>query len=90
VNWASYLIQKSGSKIETAFIIIEEQETDNNKLFIDAISKLFGRYAISNENNISDIIDRFNSSIDNKILIACNELQSIENIKCLNANYLNS
>jgi hypothetical protein len=90
VNRILYLIQKSGSEIETTFIIIWEQETGKNKFFIDAISNLFGRYVISNENNISNIIDRFNGSIDNKILIVRNELQSIENIKYVNPNYLKS
>jgi len=42
---------------------------------------LFGSYGISNTNNISNIRDRFNSSIVNKILIACRELQSIDNAK---------
>jgi hypothetical protein len=58
------------------------------QVFPDVISKLFGRSVISNENNISNIIGRFNSSIENKILIVCNELQSIDstnhfNIVCL-------
>jgi phage/plasmid-associated DNA primase len=69
LNWISYLLQNPGSKTETAFIIIGEQGTGNNKFFTDVISKLFGRYAIANENNINNIIGRFNSSFENKILV---------------------
>jgi septin family protein len=64
INWISFLIQKSGNKTEISLVIIGEQGTDKNKFF----SKLFERSLISNENNISSIIHRFNSSIENKIL----------------------
>jgi phage/plasmid-associated DNA primase len=67
LNWKSYLLQNPGSKTETAFIIIGEQGTGKNKFFTDVISKLFGRYSIANENNIKNIIGRFNSSFENKI-----------------------
>jgi phage/plasmid-associated DNA primase len=72
------------------FIIIGEQGTGKNKFFTDVISKLFGRYAISNENNNTNIIGRFNSSFENKILVICNELQSLDNAKHLNTDYLKS
>jgi hypothetical protein len=45
---------------------------------------------ISNENNISNIIGRFNSSIENTILIVCNELQSIDSAKHLSTDCLQS
>jgi phage/plasmid-associated DNA primase len=76
--------------METALIIIGEQGTGKNKFFTNVISKSFGRYCISNENNISNIIDRFNSIIENKILIICNELQSINNAKHLKTDGLKS
>jgi putative DNA primase/helicase len=81
---------KSRSKTETAFIIIEEQGTSKNKFFTDVISKLFGRYSIANENNINNIIGLFNSSFENKILVICNELKSLDNAKHLNTDYLKS
>jgi hypothetical protein len=58
LNWISYLLQNPGSKTETAFLIIGEQGIGKNKFFTDVISKLFGRYAIANENNINNIIGR--------------------------------
>jgi phage/plasmid-associated DNA primase len=85
-----FLLQNPGSKTETAFLIIGEQGTGKNKFFTDVISKLFGRYAIANENNINNIIGRFNSSFENKILVICNELQSINNAKHLNTDCLKS
>jgi hypothetical protein len=90
ISWISFLIQNPGRKTETALIIIGEQGTGKNKFFPDVISKLFGRYCISNENNINNIIGRFNSIIENKILIICNELQSIDNAKHLNTDGLKS
>jgi phage/plasmid-associated DNA primase len=90
LNWLSFLLQNPVSKTETAFLIIGEQGTGKNKFFTDVISKLFGRYAIANENNINSIIGRFNSSFENKILVICNELQSIDNAKNLKIDYLKS
>jgi hypothetical protein len=90
LNWIAFLIQRPGSKTGTALVIIGEQGTGKNKFFTDVISKLFGRNCISNENSIGNIIGRFNSSIENKILIVCNELQSIDNAKHLNTDCLKS
>jgi hypothetical protein len=49
INWISFLIQKSRDKTKRELIIIGEQGTVHNKLFTDAVSMLFGRYAISNK-----------------------------------------
>jgi putative DNA primase/helicase len=89
-NWISYLLQNPSSKTETAFIIIGEQGTGKTKFFTDVISNLFSIYSIANENNINNIIGRFNSSFENKILVICNELQSIDNAKHLNTDCLKS
>jgi phage/plasmid-associated DNA primase len=90
ISWISYIIQKPGKKTETELILIGEQGTGKNKFFTDVISKLFGRYAIQNENNINNIIGRFNSNIENKILVICKELQSIDNNKLSNFDGLKS
>jgi putative DNA primase/helicase len=90
LNWISYLLQNPGAKTETSFINIGEQGTGKNKFFTYVISKLFGRYAIANENNINNIIGRFNSSFENKILVICKELQSLDNAKHLNTDCLKS
>jgi hypothetical protein len=90
LSWIAFLIQKPGSKTQTALVIIGEQRTGKNKFFTDLISKLFGRYCISNKNKINNIMGRFNSSIENKIPIVCNELQSIDNAKHLNIDCLKS
>jgi hypothetical protein len=90
LNWISFLLQNPGSKTETGFIIIGEQGIGKNLFFTDVISVLFGRYAIANENNINNIIDRFNSSFENKISVICNELQSLDNAKYFNNDCLKS
>jgi hypothetical protein len=89
-NWIAYLIQNSKSKAETELVRMGKQSTGNNKFFTDNISKLFRSYAISNESNTSNIIGRCNSSIENKILKICDELQSIDSIKYLNTDCLKS
>jgi hypothetical protein len=76
---------KHRSKTETTLDIIGEQGTEESKFFIDVISKLLWPYDISNESNISNMIGRFNSSIENQILRVCNELQNIDNAKHLKA-----
>jgi hypothetical protein len=43
---------------------------------------------ISNENNINNIVGRFKIPFENKILVIYNELQSIDNAKYLNKDYL--
>jgi putative DNA primase/helicase len=60
------------------------------KFFTDVIFKLFDRYSIANENNINNIIGRFNSSFENRILVICNELQSLDDAKHLNTDCLKS
>jgi hypothetical protein len=81
IPWISYLIQNLSSKTETPLIKIGGQGIVKNKFFTDVIPKLFGRYTIPNENNINNIIGRFNSNIENKILVIVNELQTIYNAK---------
>ena len=54
------------------------------------ICKLFGQYATPNETKLSNITGRFNSSIENKVLVVTNELQDIENQKQLNSDAMKS
>jgi hypothetical protein len=90
INWISFFIQNGGSKIEIALILIGYQDTGKNKFLRDAISKLFGHYVMPNLNKISNIICRFNRSIENKIMIVCNDIQTIESAKHLNTDCLKS
>ena len=52
--------------------------------------KLTEGYSIPNENKIENIVGRFNLSLENKVLVICNELQSIENARYLNSDALKS
>ncbi|GMO19849.1 MAG: hypothetical protein Ta2E_10920 [Mycoplasmoidaceae bacterium] len=90
ISSISFLIQKPGSKTDTAFKLIGEQSTSKNKFFTDVISNLIRSYAIANENNIKNIIGIFNSSLENKILVVWNVLQSIDNTQHLNTDCLKS
>lgn len=90
LNWISFIVQNPGEKTETALLLISEQGAGKNQFFTDIICKLLGNYAIPNENKIENIAGRFNSSIENKVLIIANELQSIENVRYLNSDALKS
>ena len=90
LNWISFMIQKPGEKIGTALLLISDQGTGKTVFFTDVLCKLTEGYSIPNENKIENIVGRFNSSIENKVLIVCNELQSIENARYLNSDALKS
>ena len=53
-------------------------------------STLLGIYAEKNITNIDDICGKFNSTLENKKLIVCNELATIENNKSFNADIMKS
>jgi hypothetical protein len=90
LHWFAYFLQNPGEKCETALIIVGEQGTGKNVFFTDVLSNLVGKYAIPNESKLENIIGRFNSFIENKVLIVCNELQAIDSSKYLNTDALKS
>jgi hypothetical protein len=69
INWISFLIQKFGSKTETALIIIGEQGTGKTKFLLTLSLSYLECMQYKMMNNIRNIIGRINRSIENKILI---------------------
>jgi len=90
LNWIAFIIQNPGEKCETALLLISDQGCGKNVFFTDIICKLVEGYAISNETKIDNIIGRFNTSLENNVLVVCNELQSVENVRYLNSDALKS
>ena len=71
-------------------LIVGDKGVGKGDFFAIPIAKLFGAYALENVTKIEDICGKFNSTIENKVLIVCNEMQSVENARYLNADSLKS
>jgi hypothetical protein len=90
INWISYLIQKPGSKLRQHRLSLENKMLVKissllmlSPSYLDVmLSHMRTTYAIS--------LRGFNSSIENKILIVCNELHGIDSTKDLNTDCLQS
>ena len=89
LNWISYILQNPGGKTETCLVITGEQGTGKNT-FTDVICNLMQRYSVRNLTDISHLVGKFNSVIENNKLIVCNELSSADSNLRMNADSLKS
>ena len=89
LNWYSYIIQNPGKKTEIALVLTGKQGTGKN-VFTNVLCDLMKKYSNRNLTNIDNIVGKFNASIENKMLIICNELSSAESNKYLNSDALKS
>ena len=90
LSWFSYIVQKPAGKTGVAIVIIGEQGTGKNIPFTNVLCHLLGVYANSNVNAIENIVGKFNTSLENKKLIICNELTSADANKYLDSDKLKS
>lgn len=72
ISWVAYLIQNPGKKTKTCLILIGKHGVGKT-IFTDIISKLFGEYAHPNISDVDLIAGKFNTELENKILIVLNE-----------------
>ncbi len=90
LNWYSYILQKPEGKTGTCLVFTGLQGTGKN-VFTDVLCKLMSRYANKNVTRIDDVVGRFNTATENKKLVVCNEMSSIESdVKCYNTDALKS
>ena len=89
LNWISYILQNPGEKTGTCLVITGEQGTGKNT-FTDVICNLMQRYSVRNLTDISHLVGKFNSVIENNKLIVCNELSSADSNLRMNADSLKS
>jgi hypothetical protein len=89
-DWVAFKVQNPGKKTTTAPIIIGDQGCGKSDFFSIPLSKLFGKYALDNVTKIEDITGKFNTIIENKVFVVCNEMQSSENSKFLLGDTLKS
>ena len=90
LNWISFIVQNPGKKNTTSLLIIGDKGTGKGDFSAIPISKLFGSYSLDNVTKVEDICGKFNGSIENKVLVVCNEMQSVENSRYINADALKS
>ena len=90
LNWYSSILQRPSFKTETALVVLGKQGSGKNKFFTDVLCKLMVPYVNENLTNMDDIIGKFNAALENRKLIICNELQSIDVNKFLNSDALKS
>lgn len=89
LNWVSYILQNPNGKTGSCLVITGEQGTGKNT-FTDVICNLMKRYSVRNLTEIGDLVGKYNSVIENKKLIVCNEMSSAQGNIQLNSNSLKS
>lgn len=77
INWLSFIFQNPGKQNGIALVIVGEQGTGKN-FFTKIIGSLLGCYVNLNVNRIDQITGRFNTCIENKMLVICNELDTAD------------
>lgn len=75
--WFATALQKPLGRAKTALVVKGAEGTGKNTV-TDAWSELLAGYATPNVSNIDTIVGRFNSSVENKKLLVCNEMTSAE------------
>ena len=89
LNWVSYIIQNINGKTETALVLTGKEGTGKNT-FTDSICHLLKGYSEDNINKIDQIVGSYNSLLENKKLIICNELSSADNNQFIDFDTLKS
>lgn len=89
LSWFSFIVQKPSAKTGVAIVITGDQGSGKN-VFTNVLCKILGSYANPNVNAIENIVGKFNTSLENKKLIICNELTSADANKYLDSDRLKS
>ena len=90
LDWIANIAQNPGKRNMSAIVMKGTQGAGKNT-FTDILSQLFVGYSEPNISSIDDIVGRWNSVIENKVLLVMNELmtakdsyvQSMETLKTL-------
>jgi hypothetical protein len=77
LDWISFILQNPGKQTEVAILLRSKQGTGKNT-FTDVLCELLSGYSLSNVTSINDLTGGFNSIIENKKLVICNELKDTE------------
>jgi hypothetical protein len=78
LNWLAHIAQKPGTKTQAAVVLISRQGAGKNIIGNFLTDHVFGEHVALNLADLSKITERFNSSIENRILTICDEVTNIE------------
>ena len=77
LSWFAKIIKNPLGRCGTALVVKGAEGTGKNTI-TDVICEILSGYSIPNVSRIESIVGRFNSAIENKKLIVCNEMSSTE------------
>ena len=89
LNWISFIVQNPGKKTEICVVLQGAQGTGKNS-FTDTLSELFAGYSASNVTDIEELTGSFNSVIEGKMLLVCNEMKNYGSSRLANHDALKS
>ena len=89
LNWIAFIVQNPGAKTEICVVLQGAQGTGKNS-FTDTLSELFAGYSASNVTDIEELTGSFNSVIEGKMLLVCNEMKNYGSSRLANHDALKS
>lgn len=70
--WLAFPLQHPGAKMQTALVVYGEREGTGKSMFFNAISKIYGQYACSVNQNM--VQSDFNGWVSKKLFVVCEEV----------------
>ena len=89
LNWLAYIVQNPGKKTEACIVLQGAQGVGKNR-FTDTISELLAGYSEKNVTSIEELTGQFNSVIEGKMFIVCNEMRNYGASRLCNMDSLKS
>lgn len=75
LKWIAWIVQNPGKKAVTTLILKGLQGIGKN-IFTDILSEMLDGYSETNLSDIAELTGQFNSVVEGRMLIVCNELQN--------------
>ncbi|KAA6398304.1 MAG: hypothetical protein EZS28_006169 [Streblomastix strix] len=89
LNWFAFIVKNVGKKTETAIIFKGLQGIGKN-VFTNVLCELLAGYSSKNITDIDDIVGKFNTAIENKMLAIANEMKNFGESRMFNMDALKS
>lgn len=89
LNWIAYIIQNIDKQTKVCLILYSDQGSGKNT-FTNVLCEMLSGYSEKNITSLKDISSDFNSVLENKKLIVCNELKSNNDGEKLDSNTIKS
>ena len=89
MKWLAYIVQNPGRKTEVCLVLRGAQGIGKNR-FTDTIAELLAGYSERNITDIEELTGQFNSVIEGKMLLVCNEMRNFGASRLANHDSLKS